>query len=549
MKFNLIDEKWIPVKRRDGTETRIAPWQVTDGFAENPIVALNAPRPDFNGALIQFLIGLVQTTFAPTNRIEWKQKLKTPPSPDQLKAAFMTVHHAFELVGEGPRFMQDFDMLDTQAGTIDGLFIDTPGEKTCEDNTDHFIKRNAVHALCPSCCAMALFTMQTNSPAGGSGYRTSLRGGGPLTTLVIGDKDFDMLWHSIWLNVLESKTFLSMCNSAQNLDSNKFPWLATTKTNVTEQDIHPAQYFWAMPRRIQLDIDNLATGMCNVCSQQSDALIVSYREVNKGTEYKAPMKHPLSAFDARIKKNQKTKKEETRNKALLTQPGGVSYRHWLGLVLENKKVKKEGDKEIQMGGIEAARVVHEYINERQMGDWQLRLWAFGYDMDNMKARCWYESKIPLISVEPSIRGAFEDSIADMIKASSEIVGNLRSAVKAAWFKRPGDIKGNMSFVDSTFWQNTESVFYESLNGIKTELASGGDSILAHNAWHKTLCDEALRIFDMHAWNGPVEDADPKRVVTARKSMESYNNGKKIKELLGLPVTKKTTAKRKKKAMP
>jgi CRISPR system Cascade subunit CasA len=549
MKFNLIDEKWIPVKRKDGTPDRIRPWEVTDDFEKNPVVALDAPRPDFNGALIQFLIGLVQTTFAPAKPIEWKQKLRTAPSPDQLKTAFMTVHHAFELGGDGPRFMQDFNKLETKAGTIDGLLIDTPGEKTCEDNTDHFIKRNAVRALCPSCCATAIFTMQTNSPAGGSGYRTSLRGGGPLTTIVIGDKDFDMLWHTIWLNVLEAKTFLSMCNSTQSADSNKFPWLSVTKAQITEQDIHPAQYFWAMPRRINLDTDAPSSGNCDICSQQSDDLIVSYKEVNKGTEYKAPMKHPLSAFDTRIKKNQKTQKEEARNKALLTQPGGVGYRHWLGLVLENKKVKKEGDKEIQMGGIEAARVVHEYINERQMGDWQLRLWAFGYDMGNMKARCWYESMIPLISVESSIKGAFEDGTVNMIKASSEIVGNLRSAAKAAWFKRPGDIKGNMSFVDSTFWQNTESVFYETLNGIITALASGGDSISARIAWHKTLCDEALRIFDMLAWNGPVEDADPRRVVKARKAMESYNNGKKIKELLGLPVTKKTTAKGKKKATP
>jgi CRISPR system Cascade subunit CasA len=274
MNFNLIDKKWIPVKRKDGTPDKITPWEVTDRFADNPVIALNAPRPDFNGALIQFLIGLVQTTFAPANKIEWKKKLKSPPSPEELKEAFMTVYPAFELGDkpsektdnlseqsniqdnagddEKPRFMQDFDDFKQKYKPIEWILIGAATEHTLEENRDHFIKRKTVNGMCPSCCATALFTMQTNAPMGGPGFRTSLRGGGPLTTLIIGDTHFDTLWHAIWLNVLESKPFLDMCNSIQSSDSNKFPWLAKTKPTVTEQNIHPAQYFWAMPRRIRL---------------------------------------------------------------------------------------------------------------------------------------------------------------------------------------------------------------------------------------------------------------------------------------------------------
>ena len=527
MKFNLIDEKWIPVKRKDGMPDKIKPWEVTDGFDDNPVVALNAPRPDFNGALIQFLIGLVQTTFAPANKVEWKQKLKAPPSTDQLNTAFMTVHDAFELDGDGPRFMQDFNKLETQTGTIDRLLIDTPGEKTCKDNTDHFIKRNAVRTLCPSCCAMALFTLHTNSPAGGRGYMTSLRGGGPLTTLILGDERFDSLWHSIWLNVLETGTFLGMCNVNKNKPADAFSWLAATKLKVTEQDIHPAQYFWAMPRRINLDFENLISDKCDVCNQESANVITSCREVPNGTKYQEPMKHPLSAFNTSTKK------------AVLTQQGGVSYRHWLGFVINDS----EGNKE-------PARIVHEFI-ERQETDWQFRLWAFGYDFvpGQNKARCWYEAKMPFIQVESSIRGDYEQVVAGLIRGASEIAGNARSAIKKAWFRRPGDVKGNMSFVDSTFWHSTEATFYETLNSLKAVLEAGGDSLLTRNLWHRVLCDEALRIFDIHAWNGPIEDADPKRVVIARKDMQSYNNGKKIKQLLGLPVVRKTAAKGKKKATP
>ena len=69
--MNLISENWIPVRRADGSLQRIAPWQLTDGIGDNPIVAVASPRPDFDGALTQFLIGLLQTTCTPSEDQWW----------------------------------------------------------------------------------------------------------------------------------------------------------------------------------------------------------------------------------------------------------------------------------------------------------------------------------------------------------------------------------------------------------------------------------------------------------------------------------------------
>ncbi|NMC74355.1 MAG: type I-E CRISPR-associated protein Cse1/CasA, partial [Geobacteraceae bacterium] len=235
MEFNLIEKQWIPVKRKDGTLDMIAPHEVTERFSENPVVSLNAPRPDFNGALIQFLIGLVQTVAAPQNASEWQRKLKQPPTPDELLAAFMSVRHAFELVCSKKRFLQSFEEL-TGADLlpIERLLIDAPKQNALDLNKDHFVKRGVVKSMCPSCCATALFAAQTNSPAGGPGFRTSLRGGGPLTTLVAGDGIFTTLWHLIWLNVLENNKFLNLCNSRLRRPSQQFPWRAVLKSSVSE---------------------------------------------------------------------------------------------------------------------------------------------------------------------------------------------------------------------------------------------------------------------------------------------------------------------------
>lgn len=543
MQFNLVDEKWIPVKRRDGTEIRIAPWQITDGFVENPIVSLNAPRPDFNGALIQFLIGLVQTTFAPAHKIEWKQKLETPPSPDQLRTAFMTVHRAFELGGDGPRFMQDFNDFDQESKPIDWLLIGAATENTLKENRDHFIKRDAVTAMCPSCCATALFTMQTNAPMGGPGFRTSLRGGGPLTTLIIGDNNRNTLWQTIWLNVLESNKFLAMCNSAKRLENNMFPWLSSTAPSATEQDIHPAQYFWAMPRRIRLNLNEHSSGSCGVCSCNSDQLILNYKEVNKGTEYQSPMKHPLSPYNG-----------ETQ-KAVLTRSGCLTYRHWLGFIVNDADNSRE-----------PARIIHEFISHRQQSNRQFRYWAFGYDTKNMKARCWYDAKMPLITVGNELIAKYEDTIASIIKASILICGNVKIAIKRVLHGIPeydpiskqtkwkykdikrlnaDEEKARTKILDSTsgvslfmaveafFWQRTEQQFYSTLNELMHAAKNDEPQVSFLEEWHQALCDEALQQFDAHVLNGPIEDVDIKKASLARKELNEFNKSTFIKSLLGL----------------
>jgi CRISPR system Cascade subunit CasA len=279
--MNLIYDAWLPIRRKSGEEARIAPWEMTARYGDDPIMALAAPRPDFNGALIQFLIGLLQTTCAPESPRAWREWLRNPPTPEELRVKFHPVAYAFELDSEGPRFMQDAKLkLEgvKEATPIGALLIDIPGENAIQKNTDHFIKRGGAEKLCPTCTATALFTLQTNAPSGGQGHRTGLRGGGPLTTLIMED----MLWQTAWLNVLENATFLAHSGEPGKTEpSYRFPWLAPTrmseKGSTTEKttplDVHPAQLFWAMPRRIWLSNESTTLSMqCDICGRAETKL-------------------------------------------------------------------------------------------------------------------------------------------------------------------------------------------------------------------------------------------------------------------------------------
>ena len=105
MAYNLIDERWIPVERRSGKVEMIAPAQIAE--REDPPLRIASPRPDFDGALLEFFIGLLQTAAAPATERAWEREFEEPPTVETLKKRLDTVREAFFLDGDGPRFMQD----------------------------------------------------------------------------------------------------------------------------------------------------------------------------------------------------------------------------------------------------------------------------------------------------------------------------------------------------------------------------------------------------------------------------------------------------------
>jgi CRISPR system Cascade subunit CasA len=521
MNFNLIDQAWIPVVRRDGRVDRIAPWQMTDALHENPIVTLNASRPDFNGSIIQFLIGLLQTAAPPKTEDAWDDWAENPPSVETLRQCFTPYAHIFDIAGPAGRFMQDYDELDAEEKSVSSLFLEAPGQKTLGDNLDHFVKRGHVNALCPECCALALFTLQTNAPSGGSGNMTSLRGGGPLTTIVLGDGgNSGNLWQTIWLNVLERDVFLGSCgNPKKDSDADKFPWMGPTRTSekdtgneTTPEDAHPLQVFWGMPRRLRLNLNNTIPGACDICGTESNGLVRFFRQKNHGVDYTGAWRHPLSPY---------YRDKDGVPRAVHAQPGGVTYRHWLGIV--------QSDKE---SGRSPALNVHQVMS-RLKDDQPLRIWAYGYDTKDMKARCWYESVMPLITVAESVRPQYEQAVAVMVRTASQVARNVQQSVKSAWFDRPADVRGDMSFIDVEFWQRTEQSFYANLKKIKDEMIGGQQVSPALDEWHKRLHVESLRLFDEWALNGLIGTTNPRRVVIARNDLAKWNYGKKVKALLQL----------------
>ncbi len=547
MSLNLIEDPWIPVCRKDGTEDVIRPADIADfgPAGDNPPVDLNSVRPDFNGALIQFLIGLVQTICAPERERDWRGWLQEPPLADELHTKFSKFSHAFELEGDGPRFMQDFEALESRrTKQISYLLVDTPTGNTLKKNTDHFTKNRDDLRFCPSCTALSLLTLHLNAPGGGRGHRTSLRGGGPLTTVITGEN----LWQTVWLNVLPTRMIDGWTDIASSDEADIFPWLAPTRlsdkkagTNTTPVDVHPAQVYWGMPRRIDLGGPSEGETSCDLCGEAAGRVFSEYLTKAYGVNYEGPWEHPLTPH---------SHDDDHRPNPAKGQPGGITYRHWEGYVVNS------GD-----GSQKPARVVqHFWTRANYYRDVDAvfathpQMWAFGFDADNMKIRSWHDSEMPLFLLPEEILASFEAYSLQLISAADKIAYLLGIALKNALYGTPSTTsKGNIKWhvadgvsrdasifqqADAQFWDDTEPAFYESLKTASIALENGEPLNELKVEWAKTLHDEALRLFDHLSQFGDFQSADPKALALARRDLDrasNYRRSKKLRKTLELEL--------------
>lgn len=506
--LELITARWIQALATDATPRTISPLELGD----RSLRELIAPRPDFRGALHQFLIGLLQTTYAPLDHEEWRERWNHPPSAAELEAAFAPYRDAFVMENDGPAFMQDLQLPeDANQLPVLNLLIDAGS-----DSNQFFNKPVDDHGLCESCFAQALLTLQLNAPPGGRGTRTSLRGGGPLTTLLMPVDEQATLWQRLWLNVLPTD---ALGYSTVEKRSDVLPWLAPTRTSdaagigdTTPETVHPLQAYWSMPRRIRLDATTAEQGDCAICATRDVRLIRHYRTRYGGTNYTGAWQHPLTPYNI----DTKGQKPPLSVKG---QRGGIAYRHWLGLTLGNEQKQPE-----------AARVVQHFT--RRIKRPAVRLWCFGYDMDNMKARCWYDSTLPMHALEDDdLQPVFAKQVKGLLDVASDTASLLHRQVKAAWFKRPGDA-GSEPAIGQSFWQRSEADFYDLLERLTAcDLESSAALAPLYRHWLLRTRSLALALFDEWAMAAPIEELDLKRVTEARAGLgKELNSAKNMKPL-------------------
>lgn len=480
MSLNLISDPWIPVRCTDGSRRIIAPWQM----AEPGIEAPEWPRPDLNIACLELLIGLVYLADPPADIAEWDRR--SAPDPARLRDRLAAFEPAFNLLGEGPLFLQDLEPLAGDANPPDMLFIDRAGANTARNNADLMVHRHRYPALDLPLAAMALYTFQAFAPSGGAGNRTSMRGGGPLVTLADPGQG---LWARVWANV----------PYGQPATKDALPWMRATRvsdkgleTLPPEGALFGPEAFFGMPRRLRLVAD--------------ESRVTGVIQKPYGTNY-ALWKHPLSPY-YRMKPGTEWLPKHPR-------AGRFGYRNWLGILAREAKSELS----------ELSQSLRDWGQRDGSGSVLVAGWA----MDNMKPRDFTLSVEPFLDLEPEAE----------LRLTALILGAEAAGVALRGALEPVLAGGEAREAErEAFFLATEARFTTHLAALR----AGGDP---RAEWLADLRAQALTQFDALALPGiDARETDQiERIVEARKflglALAGYGKqGRTLYEALGLPVPEK-----------
>jgi len=192
--MNLLEDPWIPVRADFGAGM----FQLLTYRAllcepgQNWQISL--PRDDLEMACLQLLVCITQTLFVPDDDSTLRSCIAEALKTEAFELGVVHFRDWFDLDHPIRPFMQTRGVKAAENTPIQKLLIGLP-----EGNNHAFFNEvGEVRHVCPSVVAIALFNQASNCPSFGGGFKGSLRGGAPITTLVF-DRD---LRRMIWRNVL-----------------------------------------------------------------------------------------------------------------------------------------------------------------------------------------------------------------------------------------------------------------------------------------------------------------------------------------------------------
>lgn len=528
-----MTEPWLSVTVSDGTRRKIPPWEIAD----LDVVDIVQSRADLNGAARELMIGLLQVVYPPEDDEEKIERIKSPPCADEIKHAFESHSHLFELTEGQSRFLQEHCGIQAdEHRPIDNLLLNGPGEQTRKLQKDFFVRRDMVSRVCQDCTILMLYAKQAYASGTGPGFRVSPRGGGPLTTVIeFSDDDGNpvSLWQSLYANVLSLETL--GCDGLDEENASLIlPWLAPLRISkagkidvpTTVDHAHPLQVYFPMPARIEMVWEQSEHACpCDICGTQTNQHAIGWKTLQYGVMYSG-LDHPLTPY--------RVGKDNVRF-SMKPKQGGVSYQDWMSIVLgaEGKSAPSYN--------------IQSMKNSIHRLGFPARIRAFGYHLDNASALAWHEAVVPFIDVPEHLRKDFAGEVGMIVDAASEIGSALVSHVKQGLYDRPSDTKGDMTHIQQELTANTSKMFYSALPKILDALGDKkqGDKALLEVKiqWLDAIRKQALWLFNKHAPIQIAEERNLQRLVTAYRKFDNLLRSDWARKLLALPMTKKPLQKK------
>ena len=534
MPFNLLSDPFFPIVTRAGRR-RIASFaELAHTEGDDAPVDIDWPRTDLNIAAFEFAIGIATTLYQPETDTEWRELWDNPPTPADVAKDIVPWLPAFNLDGDGPRFMQDGEAFEAapkvEAGPIEALLIDTPGANGQKKNADLLTHRGRYGGFGLAGAAIVLHAMQQFAPQGGTGFRTSLRGGGPMTTLIVPAGE-PCLWHVILANVpLTPAGDVWLDGPSPRL----LPWLGETLLSdkahgeqvihQTDPRAHALQAFFGMPRRLRLVFSG-ETGVCPLTGE-AGPLVTGFVQRRHGVNY-GLWQHPLTPY--------RRKKSEDEPYSVKPKSGRFGYRDWIGVVI--------GD---DTGQLAQPAAVCRQLKQRG------RVLSVGAQMPRIRLGGWATGTATavtyLFAEQPLYVAGNERAQAQLAHfaramANAGEIGHaiLRMALRAALFAEGANVStdaGDFAAARTVYFEITENAFHAIL-GESMGAPEDARQDLAKR-WLRHLREMASALFDRFTEPVIEDEGAGERVARAHgflaSSFAGYGKmGKSLFAPFGLPL--------------
>lgn len=292
--MNLLEDAWIPVRADGGAGTfRLLTYRELLCNAGDWQISL--PRDDLELACLQLLVCMTQVMFLPEDDRALRARLAEPLSPNDFSASVAPCREWFDLDHPTQPFMQSRGVKSAEDTPIQKLLIGLPEG----NNHAFFNEAGEVRNLSGPLAAIALFNQASNSPSFGGGFKGSLRGGAPITTLVVGKT----LRETIWRNVLTRPRIAERQINMPGFDQDQPTWVKPIKEKET---IHWNEIglmrglFW-QPARVQL-VKAEVNMPCDVLSGVAVPVYTAFRKEKFNFTVEGVWPHPHGAMMMTLKK-------------------------------------------------------------------------------------------------------------------------------------------------------------------------------------------------------------------------------------------------------
>jgi CRISPR system Cascade subunit CasA len=280
----------------------------------------------------------------------------------------------------------------------------------------------------------------------------------------------------------------------------------------TPSDVHPAQAFFGLPRRIRLNFELNPDGRpCDLLGHVDDVIVTRYATRPWGTNYTAWSRgHPLSPY-------YKQRASDAEFLPLHLKSSRVGYRDFLGIAVATADGLRLPARCIDAFFKHAENF--EGAEKRALLD--SRILAAGYAMDNMKPLDFAEGFVPLLLTGNAEGDAhLKDAARRFVTAAILVANQLVKAVKQGLYGSRNQTKWDVTVLDAVrqrFWIDTEQPFYRTLRRMTQALVDPEGRLSEQpaeakqtisQAWLHVLRTRSLAIFDDTV---PVENAESGRI--------------------------------------